>query len=320
MTRRLPLLLLSLLLAACGAPERTLDLGFKEVPSDVVLGAQSSPAPTAGPVAVPPPPPPSVVTLPPPPYEIPSTVTEPSPPPPLPSPTACPAPDPLQAPSLEAPSTVTKPPVQAAYVFDNRGTYAVGGPDARKGAFPTRTVRFFNGITQLSPGTFEYDVSERIGETTTTSRYRVATDGIAPVQESGLFLVRMTYRRADGVSATFNPTPPLRITSLPLVRGATSDQSAVDPQTQTAMSFTSVVEGKARVYACGQPLDTWTVHLTKGRLLSPDQDLEFDSTYQLATQFGAIVVQDVVAFRGTDAGVGVQRANRATIATTPRKP
>jgi hypothetical protein len=208
--------------------------------------------------------------------------------------------------------------VQAAYVFDNKGTYSVTGSDARTGTFPARTVRIFNGITRLSAGTFEYDVSERIGDTTTTSRYRVATDGLAPVQDNGLFLVRMTYRRSDGGTATFSPTPPLRIAALPLVRGATSDQSAVDPQTQTAMSFTSTVEGKARVYACGEPLDTWTVHLSKGRLLSPDQDLEFDSTYQLGTQFGGIVVQDVVAFRGTDAGVGVQRANRATISTPPR--
>ena len=320
MTRRLLPLLLCLPLAACGAPERPLDLGFKEVPSDVVLGAQTSPAPTAGPVAVPPPPPPSVVTLPPPPYEIPSPVVAASPPAPLPSPVTCPAADPLQAPSLEAPNTVAKPPVQAAYLFNNHGTFSVTGPDARTGTFPARTVRLFNGITQLSAGTFEYDVSERIGETTTTSRYRVATDGLAPVQDNGLFLVRMTYRRSDGVTATFKPTPPLRITALPLVRGTSSDQSAVDPQTQTAMSFTSVVEGKVRVDACGTPLDTWSVHLTKGRLLSPDQDVEFDSTYQLATQFGGIVVQDVVAFRGTDGGVGVQRANRATIATTPRKP
>jgi hypothetical protein len=319
-SRRLPLVLLSLaLVTACGAPERQLDVGFKEVPSDVVLGAQTSPSPLPPGVAVPPPPP-SVVTLPPPPFELPAPVPDPSPPAPLPSPSACPAADPLQAPALEAPNTISKPPVQAAYLFDNRGSYSVGGPDARKGTFPARTVRLFNGITRLSAGTFEYDVSERIGDTTTTSRFRVATDGLAPVQENGMFLVRMTYRRTDGTTATFAPTPALRLASLPLVRGATSDQSAVDPETQTAMSFTSVVEGKARVYACGVPLDTWTVHLTKGRLLSPDQDLEFDSTYQLGTQFGGIVVQDVVVFRGTDAGVGVQRANRATVSTTPRTP
>lgn len=74
---RLALGLAAVLLAtACGGPQRPLDLGFKEVPSDVVLGAQTSPSPSvgppSGPVAIPPPPPPSVVTLPPPPFVVPS--------------------------------------------------------------------------------------------------------------------------------------------------------------------------------------------------------------------------------------------------------
>ena len=319
--RRLPLLVVALsLTAACGGPDTPLDLGFKEVPSDVVLGAQSSPTPMAGPVAVPLPPPPSVVTLPPPPYSVPVSVVAPSPPPPLPSPTGCPAADPLAAPAIEAPNSVSKPPVQAAYLFDNKGTFSVTGPDARTGRFPARTVRLFNNIQRGTAGSFQYDVSERIGDTTTTTTYGVVTDGVVPDQQNGVFLARMTYARSDGVTAQFAPTPPLRLASLPLVRGATSDQSAVDAQSQTAMSFTSTVEGKDRVYACGVPLDTWTIHLTKGRLLGPDQDLTFDATYQLATQFGAIVVQDSVAFTGTDAGNGVRRANRATIAQQPRTP
>jgi hypothetical protein len=319
-TRRLPLLLVALALTAgCGGPDRTLDLGFKEVPSDVVMGAQTSPTPTAGPVAVPLPPPPSVVTLPPPPYSVPVSVGTASPPPPLSSPTACPAPDLLAAPTIEAPNSIAKPPVRAAYLFDNRGTFSVTGPDARTGSFPPRTVRLFSNIKRGSAGSFQYDVSERIGDTTTTTTYGVVTDSVVP-EQNGLFLAKMTYLRSDGVTAQFAPTPPLRLAALPLVRGATSDQSAVDPQTQTAMSFTSTVEGKARVYACGVPLDTWTIHLTKGRLLGPDQDLTFDATYQLATQFGGIIIQDVIAFTGSDAGNGVRRANRATVAQTPRAP
>jgi hypothetical protein len=318
-TRRLPLLVAVLALtAACGGPDNSLELGFKEVPSDVVLGAQTSPAPSAGPAAAPLPPPPSVVTLPPPPYSVPVPVVQPSPPP-LPSPTACPAPDLLAAPAIEAPNSIAKPPVRAAYLFDNRGTYSVTGPDARTGSFPARTVRLFDKVQRGSAGSFQYEVSERIGDTTTKTTYGVTTDSVVPDQ-NGLFLARMTYLRSDGVTAAFVPTPPLRLAALPLVRGATSDQSAVDATTQTAMSFTSTIEGKARVYACGVPLDTWTIHLTKGRLLGPDQDLAFDATYQLATQFGGIIVQDAVAFSGTDAGNGVRRANRATISQQPRTP
>ena len=320
--RRLPLLCGALVLVtACSGPERPLDLGFKEVPSDVVLGAQTSPTPApqaSGPVPlVPLPPPPSVVTLPPPPFALPPTTgAEPPPPSPLPTAPTCPSPDLLAAPRLEAPTSVPKPPVAAAYVFDNVGTFSVSGADARTGTFPPRTLRVVGNVL---PGEdrFSFDVAERIGDTTTTTTYEVVTGAAA---ENGLFVRRMTYRRTDGQVAEFTPAPFLKLAAFPLVRGATTDSRAVDPTTQTAMSFTSTVQGKARVYACGEPLDTWTLRLTQGRLLSPDQDLEFEATYQLGTQFGGLIVQDAVAFKGTDRDAGVQRSNRATVSTVPRVP
>ena len=320
MNRRLALAAL-LLVTACGGPDRPLDLGFKEVPSDVILGAQTSPTPmpgpSAGPVSVVPlPPPPSVVTLPPPPFEVPQGGPERPPPSPMPSAPSCPPVDPLEAPAVEAPTSIAKPPVAAAYVFNNVGTFSVSGADARKGTFPERTLRVVDKIAP-GEGRFSYDVSERIGDTTTTTRYEVVTNAAA---ENGLFITRMTYRRTDGQVAEFTPTPAVKLAALPLVRGAQSEQRAVDPVTQTAMTFVSTVEGKARVNACGEPLDTWTVHLTQGRLVSPNQDLEFDSTYQVGTQFGGLVVQDAIAFKGTDGPNGVQRSNRATIAAVPRLP
>ena len=325
MRSRLALLVSAAVLASgCAGPGRPLDLGFKEVPSDVVLGAQTSPSPvvvpTSGPVPVVLVPPPSVVSLPPPPYQLPSQTGSTPPPPPLPTPVACPAGDPLAAPRVEAPSSISKPPIQAAYLFDNDGSFAVSGADARRGSFPARTLRIFNHIQKQSAGTFSYDVSELIGDTTTTTTYTVVTDAALPGEANALFLTKMVYRRTDGTKASFTPTPQLELAALPLLRGATMDQRAVDPQTQTAMSFTSTIEGKARVFACGEPLDTWTLHLTKGTLVSPSQNLQFDSTYQLGTQFGGIVVSDVVAFQGTDGSAGVQRSNRATIASAPRLP
>lgn len=204
----------------------------------------------------------------------------------------------------------------AAYLFDNVGTFSVSGADARTGTFPARTLRVVGSIAQ-GEGGFSYDVAERVGDTTTTTTYMVVTGAAA---ENGLFVTRMTYRRADGQVAYFRPIPALKLAALPLVRGAQTEQRGVDPTTQTVMSFMSVVEGKQRVTACGEPLDTWTVHLTQGRLVSPTQNLEFDSTYQVGTQFGGLVVRDAVAFKGTDGASGVQRSNRATIATAPRVP
>lgn len=318
--KRLCLLLSAALLAGCAGPGHPVDLGFKEVPSNVVLGTQTSPTPVPSQqplLPLPPPPPPSVVSLPPPPFTSP---THEDPPDLLPSPAACPTPDPLAAPALEAPSTIGKPPVAAAYLFDNVGTYSVSGANARRGSFPARTLRVYGNVKAISAVSFDYDVSELIGDTTTTTTYRVLNDELAPPPGKGLYLVKLSYRRSDGKPAQFAPIQPILLAALPLLRGAASDQRGIDPQTQTVMTFTTTIEGKARVYACGVALDTWTVHLTKGVLTSPSQDLQFDATYQLGTQFGGIVLADAVAFTGTDNGDGLQRSNRATIASVPRAP
>ena len=311
-----------LLLTACGSPNAAVDVGFKEVPSNVLLGAPASPTPMTratpqpGPVLAPPP---SVISLPPAPFA-PLPPGGPLPPaPPVPTGPACPVADPLAAPKVEAPTSITRPPAAAAYVFDNIGTFAVSGADARSGTFPARSVRLFGNV-QGSEGSFQYDVAERIGDVTTTTTYSVVSRPSLPGQEAGLFLTRTTYARADGSAASFAPVPQLKLAALPLLRGATTDQRGVDPNTGTVMSFTSTVEGKARVFACGEPLDTWTVHLTAGRLLSADQDLDFDATYQLATHYGGIVIADAVAYQGQDGASGVQRSNRATITAVPRSP
>jgi len=317
---RLALVAGCLVLTACGSPTARLDVGFKEVPSSVVLGAQTSPSAQPSSVsAIPLPPPPSVVSLPPPTFVLPPAGQPNLPPPTIPSAQACPPADPLAAPRVEAPTSIGKPPIAAAYLFDNVGTFSVSGADARRGTFPARTLRLFGNV-RGSAGNFGYDVSERIGDTTTTTSYRVISDTALPGQETGVFIDKMTYVRADGSTAAFTPTPPLKLATLPLLRGASTDQRGVDAQTQTAMSFTATVEGKARVFACGEPLDTWTIHLTEGKFISPTQNLTFDATYQLGTQFGGIIIADSVAFEGSDGDAGIQRSKRATIAAVPRTP
>lgn len=310
-------LLLVLLLTACAGPNRPVDLGFKQVPSDVILGGA---APTATPTFAPTPvvvvPPPSVISLPPAPFDPGPTVVPSLAP--VPSPTGCPTLDPLKAPALEAVSTPTTRVVPATYTYANEGTFAVSGADPRTGHFPALTQRTFANVTEQSGGAYTYDVAETIGDVTTTTTYRVVTGASLPGTSDGLFLVGMTYARA-GTTATFTPNPSPLLAAFPLVRAATSDQRAVDPVTQTTMTFTTTVEGKKRVAACGEPLDTWTVHLSKGTLLSPSENLQFDATYQLATQFGAIVIADAVAYTGTEGSDGVQRSNRATITSPPRQ-
>jgi len=319
----LALTLVAGLTAGCGAPERPLSLGFKEVPSDVVLGAQTPAsttvtAPAASTALTPLPP--IIVALPPPPFEI---GRRPSPPPP---PVAtCATADPLRAPSLEAPANIEAPPADGQYLFRNKGTFEVSGPDARRGSFPATSVRTVKLLSKDESGrVFDFTVAETLGDITTTTTYRVvrsarleaAAEGTA---EAGLYIRRVESRRPDGQSAVFTPAPELKLASLPLVRGERVEARGFDPTTATTMSFVSTVAGKARVDACGEPLDSFTLELTEGAVLSPGQNLEFAATYAVGTQFGGVILRETVAFSGTDGDAGVSRSNTSTITQTPRR-
>lgn len=317
------LTVLATLTTGCAAPERPLSLGFKEVPSDVVLGTQTSattdtdrtPASAAGA-----PLPPSIVALPPPPFEVGRR-------PVLTNPViaTCPSADPLAAPAVEAPATIDAPPVAGQYLFRNNGTFEVSGPDAQRGRFPATSLRTVQLLFREDGGrVFEFSVAETLGDITTTTVYRVVRSpdlGATPsgTSDPGLFIRQVQSRRADGESTTFTPTPPLRLAALPLIRGARVESRGVDPTTATTMSFVSTVSGKARVDACGQPLDSFTLELTEGKVLAPRQDLDFAATYAVGTQFGGLVLRETVAFTGTDGPAGVSRSNTSTISQTPRR-
>lgn len=318
------LLVVALLTAGCGAPPRPLSMGFKEIPSDVVLGDQtSSTLPGAGDdpaqpglIALPP----SIVSLPPPPFE---DVRRPVSSPPARPP--CPTADPLGAPELEAPSSIETPPADGTYFFRNLGTYDVSGANPRRGTFPATSFRTVKTTFESDDRrVFDFTVAETLLDTTTTTTFRVvraaeigaAAEGSA---EAGLYIRRIETKNFGGDIATFSPTPELRLAALPLVRGARVEARGLDPTTATTMTFTSTVIGKARVDACGELLDSFTLEVTDGRLLAPNQDIEFAAAYAIGTQFGGLVLRDTVAFRGTDRGAGVNRTNTSTISQVPAR-
>lgn len=326
--RLLPLLLVGVLSAGCAGPDRPLSVGFREVPSDVVLGAQSSPTPVAPAPApsLPPglvlPPPPSVVALPPPTFEVRDPETPPAPPAPAPTQKPCEVADPLQAPAVEAPSSIPAPPAEAAYLFRNVGSFEVSGADARRGTFPATSLRTVDLQDVSEDGSqFTFSVAETLGDITTTTTYGVDQAATplpgSPASGRGIYLLRVESSRGDGSRTVFSPAPSLPLATLPLERGAVVEARGVDPLTATTMSFTSTVTGKERVDACGEPLDSWTLDLTDGQLVSPTQDLEFSSTYAVGTQYGGLLLQERTAFAGTDDGAGVSRTNTSTISQVP---
>ncbi|MCU1591896.1 MAG: hypothetical protein JWP11_3152 [Frankiales bacterium] len=318
--RRAALLGLALLATACAGPQRPVDIGFKEVPSDVILGAHATPSsapvpsPTSGSSTAPPPP--SVVALPPPTFDV---GPEPSPPAPLPVP-PCPTADPLQAPAREAPTSIAAPPAKASYVFRNVGSYSVSGADARKGAFPATSLRVVGNVVRSSDTNFTYDVSESLSGVTTTTTYDVVGTSLVPAALPAGIYLKQVKSVSSASSSTFAPQPELELAGFPLVRGTSVSSSGVDPQTATSMQFTSTVTGKTRVDACGTPLDSWVLDVTAGKLLSPTQNLDFTATYDMGTQYGGLFLRERTAFAGMDGSDGISRTNTATITSTPKAP
>jgi hypothetical protein len=226
--------------------------------------------------------------------------------------------DPLRAPAVEAPSSVELRPARAQYVFRNAGSFEVSGADARRGRFPALSLRTVSGALE-TPNGFLFDVSESLGDITTTTTYDVVQrQPVGSPFAPGLYIARITSKDGSGQQSVFEPAPELQLAAFPLVRGARVEARGVDPRTQTAMSFVSTVTGKARVDACGEPLDSFVLDLTEGRLVSPSQDLEFTSTYAVGTQYGGLVLRETVAFAGRDGDAGVSRTNTSTISQVPR--
>jgi hypothetical protein len=231
----------------------------------------------------------------------------------------CATANPLQAPPREAPTSISVSPAKASYVFRDVGSYSVSGADARKGTFPTTSLRTVSNIARSSSG-FTFEVAELLGEVTTTTTYDVVTSSPVPAAlPPGIYIERVVSRQGQATSS-FESAPELELAAFPLTRGASVTASGTDPRTATSMTFTSTVSGKARVDACGKPLDSWVLDLTAGKLFSPTQNLDFSSTYNLGTQYGGLMLRERTAFAGTDNGDGVSRTNTATISTSPKLP
>jgi hypothetical protein len=155
---------------------------------------------------------------------------------------------------------------------------------------------------------------------TTTTTYDVISSSPLPAGVAPGLYVRQVKSVRGTSSSVFAPSPELQLAAFPLVRGASITSSGVDPQSATSMQFTSTVTGKARVDACGTPLDSWVLDLTAGKVLSPTQNLDFTATYDVGTQYGGLILRDRTVFTGTDNGDGVSRNDTASITTTPKVP
>ncbi|MGH2813124.1 MAG: hypothetical protein ACRDI1_10500, partial [Actinomycetota bacterium] len=131
----------------------------------------------------------------------------------------------------------------------------------------------------------------------------------------------------------FTPQPPIQLMRFPASPGAQWDSFGTDPLSRTTMRFHARIgiEGpddddededpelisKARIDACGVVLDAWFVEVTQGEILGPQTDLDFQSVYAIATQFGTFPIMEQIEITGTNRGTQTTTKNVATISEEP---
>jgi hypothetical protein len=359
MRRKMVVLLVAALAGTgCGGPRSPLEIGVKEISSDVVLGAQKR-------AATPVPLPPAVLEVPPPGFSTPGVrtpATEPPSGPGAPTSTAaprppCPEDDPLVFPKLGSTNAISALPAPGIYPYRTSGSYEITGASAAKGTFPGTSSREVKNVVRAGDGSVSFDVAVTLGKDTTTTSYSVVPSSpvppnpytdMAPTPDgSGLFVTKIA-----SVSGTFSPSPPMLVLPFPAEKGRRWQVVASDPVSQQAMAYNGTVEGRTRVNGCGVPLDTIKVRLD-GELRQctpatptppagpppPGQQcpavqgpgapsarpsgasaVTFVADYAFATQYGGISLEDTVTTTGTDAGQGVTKTLHSTIDVEPVRP
>lgn len=315
-----------LALTGCAGPRAPLDVGIKEYPTDVILGAQQTPAPPSAivafldsgiPIPVQAPPPRTAARATPAP-----TPVEP-----------CPAADPLSAPRYEAMNKATKPPAGSSYAYRASGSMKVGGTPIAVPPQITRAITNVKAASTQADASYTFDIAE--GGTTTS--YRVDPTGSTP----GIYITKIVTKRAGQADDVFTPQPPLTLARFPLEAGKTWESVSFDPGTQTTMSFqgrvgidvpnpedknTTVLLHKDRVDACGTYLDAYLINLRgnqgqgPGRIVSPTKNLTFTAVYAIAPQFGGFSVRDTVQTQGTISGVAIDSTLTTNINSEPKVP
>jgi hypothetical protein len=317
--KRFVVVAFALATAAC-SPQAPLEVGSKQIPVDITLGEQGAARPPG---------------LNPSPGGFPGFIQPPVPriepginPPALPS-ARCPVASPLDAAELVARQTAPLPPVAATYRFRNQGSFQIG--DGARVAYPRITTRRVHDVRAIEgERNYEFDISIPLADETTTTTYRVLNSGDAP--DRGVYIVSIVTERSDGADA-FIPQTPILLMPFPPpelgtnledevagVAGPTYRSSGTDPISQTTMVLEAQIAGKVGVDACGEWIDAFDIQIVSGRILGPSKQLSFTGRYRIATQYGALVVEDDIELSGMDNFEQVTSEDRARINRLPKEP
>jgi hypothetical protein len=350
--QRLALLMLTGFAATgCAGPTIGLDPDVKAVGYDVFFGTPTALAPAAPANSTPLPPgvAPVIISQPAPnaPEQLPAIIPSPA--------ATCPTASPLAYPAVAASfNGPTKPPVAATYGYRVSGSLVLnpGTPEQAITYYPANETRQFSDITQpdASTGSYAFKVTRKLGGVTTTTVYSVnphGPEGPTPADPptghpaAGMFLRSftssndVTFQPADNVGVQVMAFPAIPANPY---RGVDYD---APHQTSMVMNQPHVVKpgglpvsppdapdaepsgfeahGSHKVDACGTILDS-VENLIRGKFTVGTATIDFEYTFDVATQFGGLIVADKMVESGTDpkSGKPFKRTVSSTINQVPR--
>jgi hypothetical protein len=317
----------ALSLTACG-PSAPFEVSVRAVAGDVAYGAQSQPTPAAtaqgapGPGGLAPGAPPLLYGAPPPPPTTfaPTTAATPAP--------ACPVMPPDAVPALAADPSATVPPQPATYLWHETGTYSLGGGPALP--FPLRLTHQVSNVSAPdATGSYTFDVTTSSGGLTglqqVTYSYQVvppaasttSVQGVSTSQAAGLYLAGMDVKdSALPTPRVARFAPPLLLMQFPGTDLPSWDTAAGDSASRTTIKLHGAVTKHVAVDACGTAVDAWQVEAT-GTLVGPNQNLTLTLVYDVATQFGGLIVAETSDVSGQElSGGSLQNVISHVTATT----
>ena len=331
---RFPTIVLALVAVAvtgCAGPEPRVDFGGKAVPTNVAFGKPKSDAPPSPGTAVPvlQPVPGGVGVVPVVPGFFPVRPAAPeapapgatapgapaAPPPSAPAapaaPAACPAQDPLAFPTREATNVVTGEVPEGAFPYRVTGSFTVNGTKTPYSGTDVQTVK---RLEADAAGRARYSMSFRALDVPFTVTYAVQQPVEAVPGE--IALAATVQDSSDGTGASFRPVEPLRLLQLRAERGASWTEATSDPLTASSATVEGTIVDKARLNACGRPVEAWKAVVTQ-RIVTPGQDVTATRTLFFGTGYGGLLLGEQVSYTGTAGGDAISGESTTTINVDP---
>jgi hypothetical protein len=301
--------------SACAGPKPRVDYAGKAVPINVAFGkppADKKATPAPGTVLAPAPSGVGVVPLVPGisfgPPGTPVPVASTAPPVVVP----CPEQDPFKFPRREATNVVDQQVPEGQFPYRITGSYTVGG---KKTPYSTVVAETVKRIEPDAAGRDRFTVQYTLLGVPYTLTY-VVTPPPDPNIPGEVALASIVQDGPNGTGASFMPAKALRLLQLRAERGTSWSDATTDPLSASSATVSGSIVDKARVNACGQPVEAWKTQVSQ-RIITPGQDITATRTLYFATGYGGLLVGEQVSYTGTAGGDAVSGQSTTTINVDP---